>query len=431
VPAPPSENHAPLFRAEVLQARTAQHLGSIRIGRNPRFALVAWVSIGLAAAFISFATWGQVTRKARIPGVLIPTLGTLQVTSTAVGVVTERRAKEGENVQAGQVLFVLNTDRAGIAGDTAALVEQSLQQRRNTLESERTLRTLQATQRRQALADRIRSLETEQAQANNEAAAVERRLTLSQKTLSRYKQLADEGFVAEAQSQQRQEEHLDLEARLDAARRNASALLREQQNVKADLSAIKMQTQAEQGQLDIAMASLAQEQTENLSRRQSVVTASQAGALTAIHTNVGSAVQPGQVLATIVPSDANEPGQLEAHLLAPSRSAGFVQIGQKVWLRYSAYPYQKFGLQQGLVYGISETPVNAQDIISGQNYNLASSTQNSEAHFRIRVKLAAQSISANGYIKKLKPGMTLEADIVQDSRAVWEWVLEPLIAVNR
>jgi membrane fusion protein len=29
----------------------------------------------------------------------------------------------------------------------------------------------------------------------------------------------------------------------------------------------------------------------------------------------------------------------------------------------------------------------------------------------------------------LKPGMTLEADVVQDSRKIWEWVLEPVLAV--
>jgi len=29
----------------------------------------------------------------------------------------------------------------------------------------------------------------------------------------------------------------------------------------------------------------------------------------------------------------------------------------------------------------------------------------------------------------LKPGMTLEADIVQDRRRIWEWIAEPLIAI--
>jgi membrane fusion protein len=30
----------------------------------------------------------------------------------------------------------------------------------------------------------------------------------------------------------------------------------------------------------------------------------------------------------------------------------------------------------------------------------------------------------------LKPGMTLEADVVQDKRAVWEWIFEPLLALR-
>lgn len=53
---PPMASPAsPLFRPEALQAQQVQWLGSIRIGRNPRFALVAWVSLLLAAALIAFA----------------------------------------------------------------------------------------------------------------------------------------------------------------------------------------------------------------------------------------------------------------------------------------------------------------------------------------------------------------------------------------
>jgi membrane fusion protein len=414
----------------VLQAQQVQWLGSIRIGRNPRFALVAWVSLAVGVALIAFSIWGQVTRKAQIPGLLVPTLGTLQLSATAPGVLAERRVNEGDTVHAGQVLFVLGTDRATADGATAALVAANLQQRRTTLQAERSAREQQARQRQQALADRIRALDAERERAEQEAQLADRRVALATKSVERYQQLARDGFVADVQAQSKQEELIDQQSRAQAARRNAAALLREQQSLHAERAATASQWATDSAQLDRAVAALDQEATENDSRKSLAITAPQAGTVTALHLPLGAAVQAGQTLATLVPAVAGQPNQLEAHLYAPSRTAGFVQPGQTVWLRYAAYPYQKFGLARGEVRSTSRTPVNPQDLPPGQASSLLQAAQSQEPLYRIAVALQTQTINAYGEPQTLKPGMALEADVVQDRRAVWEWLLEPVLATT-
>jgi membrane fusion protein len=59
-----------------------------------------------------------------------------------------------------------------------------------------------------------------------------------------------------------------------------------------------------------------------------------------------------------------------------------------------------------------------------------SATQSNEPLYRIKVALDHQVIQAYGQAQALKPGMTLEADIVQDRRALWEWMFEPLLALK-
>lgn len=421
----------PLFRTEVLEAQSAQYLGTIRIGRNPRHGTVAAVALLLAATLVAFAAWGQVTRKARIPGLLVPTLGTLQVTAVAAGMVAERRAGEGDFVQAGQVLFVLGTDRAGAQGDTAALVARSLQQRHHTLQAERALRELQARQRQQALADRVRALALETSQAAAEVALAERRVGLAEKSVERYRQLAGDGFVSEVQAQARQEELIDLQARAQAAQRSVAMLAREQSTLRAEQIEAATQTQADLTLVERSLAAMAQESIENDARRQLVVVAPQAGTVTALHVALGSAVQAGQALATLVPqADPGRTTELEAELYAPSRTAGFVQPGQQVWLRYAAFPYQKFGMARGSVASVSRTPVNPQELPTGQAHSLLAEAQANEPLYRIKVALASQRIRAYGQDQDLKPGMALESDVVQSQRAVWEWLLEPLLAAR-
>ena len=430
----------PLFRQQALDAQQAQYLGSVRIGRNPGFAIVAGVALLLAAALVSFAAWGQIARKARIPGLLVPQLGTLQLSTAAAGTLAERRVAEGDAVEAGQVMFVIATDRNGGDGPTAALVAASLVQRRGTLEAERALRETASRQRTQALAERIRALDTERQRAEQEALLVERRVALAARSSERYRQLAGEGFVSELQAQARQEELIDLEQRSQASQRGAAALAREQQALRVELQGAATQLQTELAQIDRSLATLGQEATENHARRSLVVTAPAPGTVTALHLPQGATVQAGQVLATLVPRGPSGPRgprgqpagqQLEAQLYAPSRTAGFVQVGQAVWLRYAAFPYQKFGMARGTVSSVSRTPVNPQELPSGQAQSLLAAAQANEPLYRIKVTLASEGIDAFGQMQALKPGMTLEADVLQERRAVWEWLLEPVIAARQ
>lgn len=420
-----------LFRDEVMQAKSAQYLGTIRIGRNPRFAVVALIAVLLALSLVSFAVWAEVTRKAKLPGLLMPTLGTLNLTTPQAGTVLAVKAKEGDVVQAGQVLVVVSTDRATAQGDTAALIAQSLRQRRATLESERNLAEVQSRQRQQALSDRLRSIASERAQAEGEIEALQHRLQLSAKSVDRYNELARSGFVADIKAQEQQEAAIDLGTRDRNARRSLTVLERDAQSISAEQAANASALQTQLAQIDRSLATLDQEGTENSARGQLVITAPQAGMVTALTLHAGQAVQPGQTLATVVPqASAGEASRLEAHLFAPSRTAGFVQPGQAVWLRYAAYPYQKFGMAQGHIDSVSRTPINPQDLPPGQAVALQQAAQSNEPLYRVTVALDSQGIQTYGQAQPLKPGMALEADVLQDRRAVWEWVLEPVMAAS-
>ena len=54
-----------------------------------------------------------------------------------------------------------------------------------------------------------------------------------------------------------------------------------------------------------------------------------------------------------------------------------------------------------------------------------------EPVFAIQVKLKSNTIDANGQARPLQSGMWLEADILQERRKLYEWMLEPLFSVTR
>lgn len=425
-----------LFRRQVTQAKQASWLGGIHLAHHPRFSLIAGVALALAGALVAFGAWGKVARKVRVPGILMAQMGTLELSAPTAGVLLSQTVQEGEWVQQGQTLFVINTDKATPEGSASTLLASHLAQRRTTLLSERASRQSQHAQRLLHMTERIRSLSLESEQATQELALAKRRVELAHKTWRRFEQMAHEGFVSDIQAQNKQEELIDLQSRLENTQRNGTALTREHRAAQAELNSLQKQGAIDLLQVDRSLASLDQETAENQLRKTSSVLAPQAGQISTLHLPLGAVIQAGQTIASMVPQTEPQAPQLQAHapliaaLFAPTRTAGFIQPGQEVWLRLAAYPYQKFGLAKGRVVKISGTPIAPQDLPHGQGNALLASTQSNEPLYRIQVALASQHVVAFGEQHLLRPGMTLEADVIHDVRGIWEWIFEPLLAIH-
>ena len=68
-----------LFRQEAAAAQAAQYLGSVRLQRPWSYAAVT--SLALALMLVAFATWGEVNRKVRLSGVVVPSQGSLNISA--------------------------------------------------------------------------------------------------------------------------------------------------------------------------------------------------------------------------------------------------------------------------------------------------------------------------------------------------------------
>lgn len=424
----------PLFRPEVTTAQGQLSLGAIRLSQPISSTLAAGIALGLAAIFIAFGALGSTTRKARVTGITVPLGGSINVAASNAGVIVHSLATEGQIVVAGQPLFEISTERQSGHGEITELIAQQLYSRKQSLENERRSRMAAFAEKNQALADKRTNLASETIQLEQEIALAERRNGLAQSSLNKYQTLRANGYVSDLQVQQKQEEVIDSASKLSGLKRTRLQMQANAIAIAAEHKTSSTTLATEQAQLNGALASLQQEIAENGNRRASIVVAPQAGTVTAITLQQGQAVTGGQVLATIIPT-SEEKSQLEAHLYAPSQAAGFVEVGQKVLIRFQAFPYEKFGLQHGSITDVSKTPFApselpvslASTILSNAQRNGQVSKGN-EAMYRIKVKLDHQSISAYGKMQEIKPGMTLDADVIQDRRRIWEWLLEPALA---
>ncbi|PYE92509.1 hypothetical protein C8J35_1234 [Rhizobium sp. PP-F2F-G38] len=94
----------------------------------------------------------------------------------------------------------------------------------------------------------------------------------------------------------------------------------------------------------------------------------------------------------------------------------FVEPSQPVRLAYSAFPYVRYGFATGKVLSVSETVLRPEEL----NKPIAIS----EPSYRVTVALDQQTMKSGARDIRLRPGLTLSADIILDKQSLAMWIVQ-------
>jgi membrane fusion protein len=137
----------------------------------------------------------------------------------------------------------------------------------------------------------------------------------------------------------------------------------------------------------------------------------------------GGAVSAGVPLVTIVPSGS----KLQVHLYGPSRSTGLVRKGQRVSLRFEAFPFQRYGLVKGYVSSVSGSAVNPTELpleLSGLVNSSAS-----DSLYKVVVDIDDANGRNTNKNLELAPGMKVQANVILETRPLYKWIVSPAESV--
>lgn len=259
-------------------------------------------------------------------------------------------------------------------------------------------------------------------QIESEVATRADQIRIANETLERLRRLEEGRYVSVLQINQQEAAVLDYTGQMQTLQRQAIGARRLIAQLQQTSQELPGQQRATDAGYQRELAELEQERVQTQAGGALVVNAPVTGMVATQMVKAGQAVQAGQPLLSLLPGD----GRLEAELLVPSRAIGFIEPGDKVLLRYQAYPYQKFGHQPGQVARISRSALSR----PGELGALVGNAQQGEPFYRITVALARQDVTAYGKAEPLKPGMLLDADVLGEQRRLIEWIFEPLYSLK-
>lgn len=411
-----------LFRTEVIEARRTSWLGTISLVQPVRLWMLGALAATAAIVVVLFLMLGEYTRRSRVTGQLVPNLGLATVVAPTSGVVWRLFPGEGDEVASGDSLVLVGIPRSTASGANAQdSLRQGIDQRKQSVEQNYASQTSLNAAQRDGYSKQLAVARGELSQIEKEIATRQAQVRLANETLGRYRKLAGQKYLSEVQLQQQEQAALDQFSQQQTLERQALSIRRNIAQLEQGIRELPSQLAAQQASVTRDLALLDQERIQNEMGGEVLLKAPVDGVVASRSIEPGQAVQAGQPLLTILPAHS----KLQAQLLVPSRAIGFIAPGDKVLLRYQAFPYQKFGHHSGKVVRISRSALSGNELAA-----LTGSSQAIEPFYRVLVAIDQQSIRAYGKHEPLRPGMLLDADILSDRRKLYEWVLEPLYSLS-
>ena len=417
---------------------------------NPLGRKVLWLLLGLLAALLLWALIGQLDIVAVAEGKLIPQSYLKIVQPAESGIVKDILVREGDTVKAGQVL--MRMDMLSTEADTRS-IEADYRRKQATLrriDAELTntpylaapddppeLAAEIAAQYRANRAALDAALAEEQSRlvryrydlASTEQ--VKNKLTATlphyQAQESAFEKLARDGYAGSLMASDKKRERIEKEQELknqdhliDA---NHAYIVQSEKRLAQIDSDYRRQLHSERNEVHGQAEKLAQEVAKQ-AHRQSLMElkATQESVVKDLSTHTtGTVVQPGTVLLTLVPKDET----LRAEVWVSNEDIGFVRQGQPVKLKFAAFPFQKYGMVEGLVEHVSADSADNHTGSGGTPADKAPA-KNQPLLYKALVTLKALQLEMDGTRFALSAGMQTNAEILLGTRSVMEYLLSPV-----
>lgn len=411
-----------LFRREVTTARP-NSLGTVRLVSPLSHRMWAMVAFLLLLSILSFLWIGRYTRREHVEGSLVPVDGLIALNARNAGVVTRLAIHEGQAVKAGDVLLVISGERSSERfGDTQAVVSAAVQEQQRRIDEDLVAARHLSASQQSALRAQAASLTRQVDQVSAQISVVEKQREAYAALLARIEPLASKGYVSAFQIQQQKAQALDAESQLKSLVRQRIEIAQQASSVRDQLAQLPLTTEAKLNDLHRQRSQGDQALAQSEAERSMILHAPHDGVVSSLLVKAGQAVSAGQPMISLVPSDT----RLEAQLLVPTSAVGFVHEGTRVALHYQAFPYQKFGVHHGMVTQVSRSALTPADVTL-----LLGRHAPDDALYRVMVRLEDQSVIAYGRHEALAPGMSVDADLMLDSRRLFEWIFEPVYGMRQ
>ncbi|CAM3573205.1 HlyD family type I secretion periplasmic adaptor subunit [Parendozoicomonas haliclonae] len=425
---------------------TEEEINGISKGGRPLI-LVVLLTLVL---FIVWASWAEVDEITRGEGKVVPSSQIQDVQNLEGGIVREILVREGELVEQGQVLMVMDDTRfsttrdgqqanrfalqaklsrltaevEGAGADTSAVPVMSDEVTKSVPElAKRELELFESRQQelasrlgviQQQLLQRTQQLEESQAQEQ----LLQRRLVLLEEEFKLSSELAAEGAVSRVEVLRLERQVSDTRGERQVAQEGIERIQAEQQEMKQRIREAELAfTNKARAEMNEVLAQLDELMAKELAVEDQVdrtrVRAPLKGVVKQILVNTeGGVVQPGMKMMELIPVDDT----LDVEVRIRPEDVAFLHPGQKATVRFTAYDFTVYGGMKGELVHLSADTIQDEE---GESFYLA------------RIKTDTSYLGDNEGSRPIIAGMVTTVDILTGKKTLMQYLMKPVLRAKQ
>ncbi|HGM6323216.1 TPA: HlyD family secretion protein [Serratia marcescens] len=384
-----------------------------------------WGTTGLCLfffiAFLTFAIAGTYTRRVNVTGEISTYPRAANVYSAVQGIVVKQFVTEGQLIAAGAPIYqidVSKSTRSGVISDNQrrdidgqlARIAQII----NRLESSKQATLIMLEQQKaQYTAAFTRSTDIlKRAQEG---------IRIMKENMENYRHYQTKGLINKDQ--------LTNQVALYYQQQNNLLGLSGQNEQNAlQITALESQIHIQAAEFDNQIYQMELQRYELQKERQNIdatgdiiVRALAGGRIDSLSVTVGQMVNVGDSLLQIIPQNIDRYALV---LWVPNDAIPYIVAGDKVNVRYDAFPAEKFGQFAGTVAVISKAPASPQEMLTYQGAPKAALTA-AVPYYKVIVMPEKQAIAYDGKRLSLENGMKAQSTLFLEKRKIYQWMLSP------
>jgi membrane fusion protein len=410
-----------MFRQEAIDNQKMKWRGRALLLPGIPFWLTAGLCLFFFIAFLTFAIAGTYTRRVNVTGEISTYPRAANVYSAVQGVVVKQFVTEGQVITAGAPIYQIDVSKSthsGVVSDNQRRDINSQQARIAQIisrleSSKQTTLTMLEKQKAQYTAAFSRStVILERAQEG---------IRIAKENMENYRHYQTKGLINKDQLTNQvalyYQQHNNL---LSLSGQN------EQNALQITALESRIQTQAAEFDNQIYQMELQryelQKELLNIDAGGAIVIRALAdGRVDSLSVTVGQMVNIGDSLLQLLPQDIEHYALV---LWVPNDAIPYITAGDKVNVRYDAFPAEKFGQFAGTVSVISKVPASPQEMRTYQGAPKAALTA-AVPYYKVIVMPEKQAIAYDGKRLSLENGMTAQSTLFLEKRTIYQWMLSP------
>ncbi|QKC85262.1 HlyD family type I secretion periplasmic adaptor subunit [Mesorhizobium sp. NZP2077] len=415
---------------------------------------IVWVISSLVVVLVVLAGLIPVDQVVTTRGLVVSQSPNIVVQPLETAIVRSIDVREGQHVQAGQLLARLDATFASADLSALAMQVSTLEAEVARLKAEADGQafnydgldpswTLQASifERRKAVYDaKVENFDRQRdelssviSRSQSDADGYRQRLAVAGSIEDMRKQLEKRQVGSRLNTLLAEDNRAEMSRALGNAQQTAEAAKLQQAAVAAERDGYIQNWRAEVSQSLSEASSRMSDARELLNkaklRKQLVELKSEADAIvqSVAKVSVGSVLQSGDRLITLVPANA----QLEIETNIVGRSSGFVHVGDPVVIKFDTFPYSQYGLAHGTVRAVSPDSFSAREQARDPNSSLSMLPADAEPFYRTQISIDQVALHGVPAGFAVSPGMPVTADVKVGRRTVLKYLLGAMLPIGQ